>query len=89
MVDYKAIKNSSLKEFSTSLCFTQRRIKLLNLLPSISLVILSEAFQEIDYDVISVKQPTPKGSHTSLTPLPSYTSKESQGSRNLQTENSL
>jgi hypothetical protein len=54
------------------------------------------ALQELDYDVISVKQltakrPTLEGgvTHISLRPLSGYASKESESSRKLQTDNAL
>jgi hypothetical protein len=55
---------------------------------------ITMAYQEIDYDVISIKQmtakrPTTEGgvSNSPLPPLPRNASKETKSSRNLQIDN--
>jgi hypothetical protein len=52
---------------------------------------IAMAFQEIDYDLISVKQmiakhPTSEGG---VTPLPTFASKKSKSSKNLQFDYSV
>jgi hypothetical protein len=95
MVDYNAIQKLLTKEnlhFFTFYTKADKPVKAVirHLLDNTTADDITVDLQKTDYDIsvkqMTAKRPTPEGgvTYTFLPPLPSYSSKESKSSRNLQ-----